>query len=125
MVTFCISMTELMNGGDRMAKEALDKVREAEEKARELTQEAAQKARDIRRDAEMLADREYKEIMAKGMKESEILKEIAVKEGETLAAPILLSGKKKAEELGSMEAKDLGDAVNIIIERIVKADGNR
>ena len=44
------------NGGERMAKEALEKVRQAEEKAREITREASQKARDIRRDAEARAD---------------------------------------------------------------------
>lgn len=125
MVTFCISMTELMNGGDRMAKEALDKVREAEQKARDLTAEAGQKARDIRRDAEMLAERKFKEIMAMGLKESEVLKEKAKLEGEALAKPILDGGMAKAKKLESLEGEDLSDAVNIIIERIVKANGNR
>lgn len=64
-----------------MAKEALEKVRQAEEKAREITREASQKARDIRRDAETRAEERYKEIMNMAAKETEDLRERARLEG--------------------------------------------
>ena len=113
------------NGGERMAKEALEKVRQAEEKAREITKEASQKSRDIRRDAEARADERYKEIMNMAARETEALREKARLEGEQEAKPILESGKAKAGELSALDDKVLEDAVNIILERIVKADGNR
>jgi len=113
------------NGGERMAKEALEKVRQAEEKAREITKEASQKARDIRREAEARADERYKEIMNMAANETEVLREKARLEGEQEAKPILENGKVKAEELSALDGKVLEDAVNIILERIVKADGNR
>jgi len=58
-------------------------------------------------------------------KETEALREKARLEGEQEAKPILESGKAKAEELSALDDKVLEDAVNIILERIVKADGNR
>jgi V/A-type H+-transporting ATPase subunit G/H len=108
-----------------MAKEALDAVKEAEDKAREIMAESAQKARDIRRNAEGEAERKFKEILLDASKEADILKAKAKAEGEGIAKPILEKGKQEASRLESLESKDLGDAVNIIFERIVKANGNR
>lgn len=108
-----------------MAKEALDRIREAEKTAREIISEASQKARDIRRDAEVLAEKEYKGVIAKAQHEAELQRDKARQEGESLAQPILESGSIKSAELESMEVTDLMGAVDIIIERIVKANGNR
>lgn len=108
-----------------MAKEALDAVKEAEDKARELMAEAGKRSRDIRREAENQAETKFKQILQDASKESDLLKEKAKAEGESIAKPILEKGEQEASRLESLESKDLGDAVNIIIERIVKANGNR
>jgi len=108
-----------------MAKEALDAVKEAEDIARDIMAESVQKARDIRRNAEGEAERKFKEILSDASKEADLLKAKAKAEGDGIARPILEKGKQEASRLESLESKNLGDAVNIIIERIVKANGNR
>jgi len=108
-----------------MAKEALDAVKEAEDKAREIMAEALKRSRDIRGEAENQAEKKFKEILLEATKEADLIKEKAKAEGEEIAQPILDKGKLEASRLESLESKDLGDAVNIIIERIVKANGDR
>ena len=108
-----------------MAKEALDKVREAEVEASKIVVKASEEARQVRSDAEKKAAKRYDEILAQGEKEATILKQEAQKMGDTLAKPILENGQVHNSRIEEMKEKDLESAVNIIIERIVKADGHR
>ncbi|MBR0575822.1 ATPase [Proteiniclasticum sp. BAD-10] len=108
-----------------MAKDALDAVREAEDEARTLMAEAAQHAREEKREAETLAEAKAKEIMSQAQKEADLLKEKAKTLGDELAKPILEKGATQAQKLEALGREDLKDAVNIIVERIVKSNGNR
>lgn len=107
-----------------MAKEAIEAVKAAEEKAKGILVEAGHKSRDSRRDAELTAERLYREILEKTEKDAQLLKENAVKEGETIAKPIIEKGKLESQKIASLQDNDLSGAVNLIIERIVNADGN-
>ncbi|HSP48196.1 MAG TPA: ATPase [Clostridiaceae bacterium] len=107
-----------------MAKEAIEAVKAAEEKAREILLEAGHRSRDSRRDAELTAERLYKEILEKAEREAQLLRENAVKEGESIAGPIIETGKLESQKIASLQDNDLSGAVNLIIERIVNADGN-
>lgn len=108
-----------------MAKEALDRVREAEAEAEKIMGSASEEARKIRLDAEAKAAKRYGEILAQGEKEANNLKEEAKKAGDTLAKPILENGEIHKARIENMEEKDLDGAVDIIIERIVSANGHR
>ncbi len=108
-----------------MAKEALDKVREAEAQAEKIMVSASEDVRRIRIEADEKATKRYGEILAQGEREAESLREEARKAGETLAKPILENGEIHKVRIENMKEKDLDGAVNIIIERIVSANGHR
>lgn len=107
-----------------MAKEAIEAVKAAEEKAKGILLEAGHRSRDSRRDAELKAEGLYREILEKAEKDAHLLKENAVREGETIAKPIIETGLLESQKIASLQDSDLIDAVNLIIERIVNADGN-
>ncbi len=108
-----------------MAKEALDKVREAEAKAEKIMASASEDVRRIRIEADEKAAKRYGEILAQGEKDANKLKDQAREAGNTLAKPILETGETHKVRIENMEEKDLDGAVNIIIERIVSANGHR
>lgn len=107
-----------------MAKDAIEAVKEAEEKSRIILQEASQASRDSRREAELNADSKYDEILDEADKEVKALKEKALKEGEAISTPMIDNGMKEAEKFIALTDTELDLAANIIIERIVNANGN-
>lgn len=107
-----------------MAKDAIEAVKEAEEKSRIILQDASQASRDSRREAELTADRMYNEILHEAEKEAKELKDKAQKEGEEISAPLIENGMKEAEKFIALTDTELDLAANIIIERIVNANGN-
>jgi hypothetical protein len=52
------------------------------------------------------------------------LKASAVREGEAIAKPAIEKGLQTAKDIASLGDDKLKDAVNIIIERIVKTNGD-
>lgn len=107
-----------------MAKDAIEAVREVEEKAKTLLQDAALTSKELRQEAESLADKEYGQILAQAETKAKQLKDTAVLEGEAIAKPIIDKGMEEAKALFEMNDKELEPAVTIIIERIVNANGN-
>lgn len=107
-----------------MAKNAIEAVREAEEKAKALLSDAAQSSKNSKQEAELLAEQEYMRILAEGEAEAKVLKQSALSEGEAMARPIIEGGTNQAKALHEMKDEDLNSAVSIIIERIVNANGN-
>lgn len=107
-----------------MAKEAIEKVKEAEVQANVIMQEANQNSRDSKKEAEILADEKYKQIIGEAEKEAKQIQEKALQEGEVESKPILEKGLIEAKKLEEITDQDLNSVVNIIIERIVNANGN-
>ncbi|MBS3994291.1 MAG: hypothetical protein KGZ33_00725 [Alkaliphilus sp.] len=107
-----------------MAKNAIEAVREAEEKAKALLSDATQISKNKKQEAELLAEQEYMRILAEGEAEAKVLKQSALSEGEAMAKPIIGRGTDQAKALYEMKDEDLNSAVSIIIERIVNANGN-
>ena len=107
-----------------MAKDAIEVVKDAEEKAKALIQSAIQDSKNSEQEAEALAEQEYKRILSDAKAEADKIKRLAVQEGESIAKPIIESGIVGAKALNDLEDEKLDSAVNIIIERIVNADGN-
>ena len=113
-----------LKGGDMVAKEAIEAVKASEEEARTILQEANQKAKDSKKETELMANQKYQEIIKGAMDECEALKQQALSEGESTSKPIIEKGIQDAKKISGLTDKDLDSAVNIIIERIVNADGN-
>lgn len=111
-------------GGEAMAKDAIETVREAEEKAKALLQDASQTSKDSIHEAELFAEQEYKRILSEAKTQAEEIKRSAVEEGESIAKPILEKGIEEAKELSKLSDEKIDSAINIIIERIVNANGN-
>lgn len=107
-----------------MAKEAIEAVKTAEEQAKTILQEVNQRSKDSKREAKLTADQKYQEIIKGARDEGEKLKEKALSEGESISKPIIEKGIQEAKQIVALTDKDLDSAVNIIIERIVNADGN-
>lgn len=107
-----------------MAKEAIEKVREAEVQANVIMQEANQNSRDSKKEAEILADEKYKQIIREADREAKEIQEKALQEGEIESKPILEKGLIEAKKLEEITDQDLDSVVNIIIERIVNVNGN-
>lgn len=107
-----------------MAKEAIGLVKDAEAKAKALIQDAVQASRKSKQEAEVSAEQEYNKIISEAKEEAERIKNKTIKEGETMAEPIVKKGIEEAKALKDLSSKDLDSAVNIIIERIVNANGN-
>ncbi|MFY9213082.1 MAG: hypothetical protein WAO45_00010 [Tissierellaceae bacterium] len=107
-----------------MAKDAIEAVKEAEQQGHRILQEATQASRDSKREAELTAQKKYMEILEEANREAEALREKALKEGEEISAPLIETGIKEAEEIIALPVAELDLAANIIIERIVSANGN-
>lgn len=107
-----------------MAKDAIEAVKGAEEKAKSLINEANSAYKNSVLEAEKKAEQEYDKILTLAYEEAKKIKENFVREGEDIAEPILQEGNLKVQKLNDIRDDALEDSVNIIIERIVNANGN-
>ena len=107
-----------------MALEAINYIKKAEEQAEELIQEATIKSKEIVKNAAIQAEEEYNKILKDAnLRKDEILKK-AEEEGNVKAAPILEKGEKDVEEIKNISDDKKNNAINLIVERIVKIHGN-
>lgn len=111
-------------GGEAMAKEAIEQIRNAEIEAARLLEEGSQKSKDTIREGEVFAEKEYKRILSEAKAQAEKIKESAVEEGESIARPIIEKGIQEAKDLTNLSGEKLDSGINIIIERIVRGNGN-
>lgn len=107
-----------------MAMDAIQIVKEAEEQAREILDSTTAAAKKAAEEAVRNADEEYNRILAQAESKARLIGLKAIEEGEAIAKPILEKGQSEAEALRSMDGLKLDRIVDIIIERIVKTDGN-
>ena len=107
-----------------MAKHAIESVREAVLKAQEVLDEARNKKNQTRLEAEKNAEIEFNKILSEAQAEAKSIKDKALQEGESIAKPIIEKGLKEAETINNLNDVKLESAMNIIIERIVSANGN-
>lgn len=107
-----------------MAKEAIFAVKEAENQAQQLLNDAKEKSKRLREESILEGDAEFNRILEEGRVEAERIKEKALEEGQALANPILEEGQLKANNLSNLDSSKMDKAVNFIIERIVKTNGD-
>ena len=107
-----------------MALEAINEIKEAEKKAETIISDAKQNAKEIVSNATKEADIKYDEIVSNAKTKANNLLKAALEEGNSNAEPILKMGEKEIEAIRHM-SQDLKDnAINIVVERIVKIHGN-
>lgn len=107
-----------------MAKDAIEAVKFAEEKAKNIISEATVISKNSLLESEQLAEQEYKRIISLGEDKAKEIKNKAIQEGEAIAKPIIDKGNMEAKYLYEIKDEILDNSINIIIERIVSANGN-
>lgn len=107
-----------------MAMDAIQVVKEAEEKAREIIDTTSAAAKKTAEEAVIKAEKEFQDIIENAESKAKLIGLKAIEEGENIAKPILEKGQSEAEALRNMDSLKLERVVDIIIERIVKTDGN-
>ncbi|MDV4150945.1 ATPase [Clostridium sp. AL.422] len=107
-----------------MALEAINDIKRAEDQAEKLIQEATVRAKEIIKNTKIMADEEYTKILeSANLRKNEIL-EKAKKDGNIEAEPILNQGERDVQEIKNISAEKKNNAINLIVERIVKIHGN-
>lgn len=107
-----------------MAKDAIFAVKEAEDKAQQHLNDAKEKSKKLKEESIIEGEAEFNRILEEGRVEAQKIKDKALEEGQALADPILEDGQTKANNLSNLDSKKIDKAVNFIIERIVKTDGD-
>ncbi|MDX9916721.1 MAG: hypothetical protein RBT15_01745 [Gudongella sp.] len=107
-----------------MAMDAIQIVRDAEDKSREILESANSAAKKSVEEAEVKSMEEFNRISLEAQKQAEEIKKKAAEDGESTAKPILEQGIREAEALRQVDSGKLDPVIDIIIERIVKTDGN-
>jgi len=107
-----------------MAKDAIEAVKFAEEKAKAIISEATMISKSSLLESEQLAEQEYKRIISLGEGKAKEIKKKAIQEGDEIAKPIIDKGNMEAKSLYETKDEILENSINIIIERIVNANGN-
>ena len=107
-----------------MALEAISDIKKAEDEAEKLIQDATVKSKEIIKNANVLAEEEYNKVLeTANLRRFEILKK-AEEDGNSEAKPILDKGEKEVQEIESISTDKKNNAINLIVERIVKIHGN-
>lgn len=107
-----------------MALEAINEIKRAEEQAEKLIQEATIKSKEIIKNAITEADDEYNKILSEAnTKRTQIIAK-AEEEGNTEAKPILKKGDSEVSSIKNISNEKKDNAINLIVERIVKIHGN-
>lgn len=104
--------------------EAIQKIKQAEEKGEEIVAKAKSEAKDLIKEVTKEAALKYENIIKEGKEEAQSLIKKAEDEGRKVAEPILEKGKSEKEAILNMNSIKLDKAVNLIYERIVKSHGN-
>ena len=111
-------------GGDILAIQAINEIKKAEDRAKELINEALSKKSTMIKDAEKESNQKYESILKSANEESKHIIDTAISEGEKEAQPIYEDGKIQCEQIISIDENKLGKAVNLIIEKVVSVNGN-
>lgn len=107
-----------------MAKEAIEKIRLAEEEARKLVFDAQTKSRELLKAAEEQAKANDADIMAQANREALELKAKARQQAEKSVEGVLEDGKAAVGEILEIKDSEIDKAAQAILERIVKTNGN-
>ncbi|MDR0880167.1 MAG: ATPase [Clostridioides sp.] len=107
-----------------MAVEALEKIQQAESNAKSIVDDAMDQSRKILSQAETKANQEYQKIVDQAKEEAVGIRNDATNRGNLQSQPIIAKGEKEVEAILSTSGEKIDQAVKLVIERIVKFNGN-
>ena len=107
-----------------MATEAVLKIVEAEDKAKEIIRSAGDAARQTVAAAQKAAAEKKKLLIAQALQSKAEQITAASQKAEKDCAPLIAEGAKARRALLSPDPANLEKAITLIMERTVRADGN-
>jgi V/A-type H+-transporting ATPase subunit G/H len=111
-------------GGETLAAEAVQKVKEAEERGKDIIREATDQARRAVAEADRSAADRRKSILAEAAKNRQDSIDAATLQAEKDCEALLEEGARDRELLLSPDPGKFDGAVKLIVERIVRVNGD-
>jgi V/A-type H+-transporting ATPase subunit G/H len=118
---FCQKIYNL-NGENPMAKEALMKIKEAEEAAAEILRLAADEASLIEKEAAEAALARKAEIIAEALRQKQTILANAESDAKVGCASVVTAGEAEIEKILDPAPDKFEQAVNTVIERILRLE---
>ncbi|MEG1255652.1 V-type ATP synthase subunit H [Clostridium sp.] len=107
-----------------MALEAINKIQEAETNANTIIEKAVEVSKEIINTALIEGDKEYNTIIEDAMLKAKQMKENALIQGKEDSQPFIIHGEKEVDKVLNTPQSKIDLAVSLVIERIVKFNGN-
>lgn len=107
-----------------MALEGIKEIKKAEDYAASVIAKAQADSKEVLKNAYAQAVNEKAEMINGANTEAKKILDDAAKNAEKEAAPILEKGEKEVQELLKIPEDKFSGAVNLVVERIVKFNGN-
>lgn len=107
-----------------MAIEAIKEIKKVEMQADEMIKKAHEQSKKIISDATIQADERYNSIIEEARNVARGIISNAEDAGRKEAEVILSEGEEQCAEVSNLTGSKIDSAVNLVIERIVKTNGN-
>ena len=107
-----------------LATDAIQKVKDAELKAKEILEKAHEEVLILKEEMKEKVKKSHDEAIKNAKKDAEELKSKYKNEGEAIAIPIFESTERKVSSIKDIEENKLKSVVDMIVERIVNSNGN-
>lgn len=107
-----------------MALEAIKQIKNVEAEADSIIKDATAKSKEILQKANKDAESQYEKAIAAAKEKCNSIIEEAIAEGQSKAEPILKEGEKDSQDIYNISDEKKMKAVKLVIERIVKVNGN-
>ena len=107
-----------------MALDAINEIKKAELQAEDMISEANKASKELILNAHSEAEKQYDSIVKDARAKADKLIQEAVEAGNVEAKPILENGEKEKESIRNLSPTLKENAINIVVERIVKSHGN-
>jgi len=107
-----------------LALEAINKIQEAETNANTIIEKALETSKEIISNAQIQGDKEYNNIIEATMLKAKQMKEDALIQGKEDSQPFIIDGEKEVDKVLNIHQSKIDLAVSLVIERIVKFNGN-
>ena len=121
---FIIQCVNREKGGDILALEAITQIKNVEAEADNIIKDAKVKAKQILQQANEDAESQYEKAIVAAKEKCNSIIEKAIAEGQSKAEPILKQGEKDSQDIYNISTEKKMSAVKLVIERIVKVNGN-
>ena len=107
-----------------MALEAIKSIKDAEKQATDIIGSAISSSKDTLKKSEIHAEGQFKKVLDATREETKKIIENAKEEGRKTSEPIFDTGKIEVTNILNLEKERFDRAVNMVVERIVKNNGN-